>query len=364
MLGVTALDVSAFRVPLDQPESDGTLTWDHTGVVVVEPTVEGVRGLGYTYGGAATAQFVRDVLEPVLTKTDVFDVGGAWRAMVAAIRNHGRPGVASSAIAAVDLALWDTKARLLEQPLCNVLGAVRRSVPIYGSGGFTSLGERALEEQLHGWAVDQQIPRVKMKVGTSWGGEEARDLDRVAAARVSIGDAELFVDANGGYNRKQAVRLAQAFRDHGVTWFEEPVSSDDLEGLHEIRAQTACDVAAGEYGYDLAYFERMCDAGAVDCLQADISRCAGVTEWLRVAAVAAAHGLELSGHCAPSLHVHPACAIQNLRHVEYFADHVRADHILFDGVLEPQPGGVLVPDLGRPGLGLDLKRADAERYLV
>jgi len=201
-----------------------------------------------------------------------------------------------------------------------------------------------------------------MKIGANWGNEPERDLERIALARKAIGDrAELFVDANGGYTRKQAVRQARMFRDHGVTWFEEPVSSDDLEGLREIRDLIDLDVAAGEYGYDLVYFERMCAAGAVDCLQIDGSRCAGITEFLRAAAVAAAHGLEVSSHTAQSLHAHPACAVPNFRHAEYFADHEMADRLLFDGVLDPH-GGLLRPDLTRPGNGLELKRADADRY--
>jgi L-alanine-DL-glutamate epimerase-like enolase superfamily enzyme len=149
--------------------------------------------------------------------------------------------------------------------------------------------------------------------------------------------------------------------EQGVSWFEEPVSSDDLTGLRRIADAIDIDVAAGEYGYDVPYFERM--APYVDVLQADVSRCAGITEWLRVAAIAAANGLEISGHCAQSLHAHVACAVPNLRHLEYFADHARADRILFDGVLEPT-GGVLRPDLSRPGMGLELKRADASRYAL
>jgi L-alanine-DL-glutamate epimerase-like enolase superfamily enzyme len=267
------------------------------------------------------------------------------------------------AIAAVDNALWDLKARLLDLPLCRLLGMVRDRVPIYGSGGFTSLRDEELAAQLSGWVHEEAIPRVKMKIAESRGTNEARDLERIEWARKAIGDdAALFVDANGGYSRKQAIRLERRFREFGVTWFEEPVSSDDLDGLNEVRSRAEADVAAGEYGYDLAYFEKMTAAHAVDCLQADITRCAGVTEWLRVAALAAARGLELSGHCAPSQHAHPACAIPNLRHVEYFADHVRADHLLFDGVLEPQTGGFLQPDLDRPGSGLELKRPDAERF--
>src|SRR6202035_4293652 len=138
-------------------------------------------------------------------------------------------------------------------------------------------------------------------------------------------DAELFVDANGGYTRKQAVRMALAMADQDVTWFEEPVSSDDLDGLREVRDQVTPDVTAGEYGYDLVYFARMVDAGPVDCLQIDVTRCGGITEWLRAAAVAAARGLQVSGHCAPNLHAHVAAAAQNFRHLEDFHDHVRIE---------------------------------------
>jgi L-alanine-DL-glutamate epimerase-like enolase superfamily enzyme len=359
---VERLDVSVYTVPLQEPESDGTFTWTDTTVVVVEPEAGGARGLGFSYATGACAPVIRDVLAPAVVGADALDPPGVWREMVAAIRNIGRPGVASMAIAAVDIALWDLKARLLDLPLCRVLGMAHDRVAVYGSGGFTSLTDDELADQLGGWVHETGIPRVKMKVGTAWGSAERRDVERVAVARGAIGDgAELYVDANGGFGRKQAVRFARAVSDCGVTWFEEPVSSDDLAGLHEVRGLVDCDVAAGEYGYDLAYFERMCAAGAVDVLQADVSRCAGITEWLRAATVAAAHGLQVSAHCAPSLHLHVACSVPNVRHLEYFADHVRVDHLLFDGVVEPK-GGTLEPDLSRPGVGLELKRADAERF--
>jgi L-alanine-DL-glutamate epimerase-like enolase superfamily enzyme len=248
--------------------------------------------------------------------------------------------------------------------LVRLLGPVHDEVAVYGSGGFTSLTDDELAAQLGGWSDGLGIPRVKMKVGQAWGSRPDRDLERARIARATVGDqVELFVDANGGYSPKQAVRLARGYEALGVTWFEEPVSSDHLAALAQIRGQTSMDVTAGEYGYDLFYFEAMCAAGAIDCLQADVSRCAGITEWLRVAAVAEAHGLQISGHCAQSLHLHPACAVNNVRHLEYFADHARVDRLLFDGVVDPV-GGVLRPDLSRPGLGLELKRSDAEAYRV
>ena len=263
-------------------------------------------------------------------------------------------------IAAVDVALWDLKARLLGLPLCSLLGMANDRVPIYGSGGFTSYSLERLSEQLAGW-VERGIPRVKMKVASSPGDDPAR----VRTARDAIGpNAELFVDANGGYSRKQALALAERFRsDADVTWFEEPVSSDDLEGLRLVRdhGPSGMAVAAGEYGYDLGYFRRMLEAGAVDVLQADVTRCAGITELLRVGALCAARSMPISLHCGPAIHLHPGLALEQLVHLEYFHDHVRIERLLFDGVVDPREGA-LFPDLARPGIGLELKRSEAERY--
>src|SRR5215475_5319689 len=220
------LVVSAYTVPTDALESDGTYAWDSTTLVLVEVTAGNVQGLGYTYADTATAQLIKDKLAEVVLGCDAMAVPGIWAAMVAAIRNLGRPGIASMAIAAVDVALWDVKARLLGVPLVTLLGAVRDSVPVYGSGGFTSYTVEQLEAQLGGW-IAEGITRVKMKIGA----HPADDRDRVRAARKAIGsDAELFVDANGAYSRKQALAFADAFAELGVSWFEEPVSSDDLEG--------------------------------------------------------------------------------------------------------------------------------------
>jgi L-alanine-DL-glutamate epimerase-like enolase superfamily enzyme len=328
-------------------------------MVLVEAHAGGETGLGYTYGNVACGTVVESVLRDVVAGCDAMAVGAAWEAMGRACRNLGRPGVASMAIAAVDTALWDLKARLLEVPLATLLDPVRRGVPVYGSGGFTSYPDRRLAEQLGGWA-EQGIPRVKMKVGRDPG----RDGERMRVAREAIGpDAELFVDANGALTRKGALGFAARAVEHGVTWFEEPVSSDDLEGLRLVRdgAPAGMDIAAGEYGYMPSYFEAMLAAGAVDCLQADVTRCEGISGFLRVGALCRARSLELSAHCGPAIHLHPCCAVPALRHLEYFHDHVRIERRLFDGVAEPIDGS-LHPDLSRPGNGLELRRADAERY--
>jgi len=360
---VEQLEVSVFTIPTDVPESDGTAQWHATTIAIVEARGAGKIGLGWTYGNPASATVIESALREVVVGHDAMRVTAAWERMVVACRNLGRPGLASMAVAAVDAALWDLKARLLELPLATLLDAVRESVPVYGSGGFCSYSDARLTEQLGGW-VEQGIPRVKMKVGR----EPERDLGRVAVAREAIGPGtELYVDANGALPRAQAVWFARRYaEDFDVRWFEEPVSSDDLEGLRFVRdrAPAGMDIAAGEYGYMLGYFERMLAAGAItSCLQADVTRCEGITGFLRVAALCQARSLELSAHCGPSIHAHVCCAAPAFRHLEYFHDHVRLERLLFDGVLEPE-NGALRPDLDRSGNGLEFKRADAERYAI
>ncbi|HZD88702.1 MAG TPA: enolase C-terminal domain-like protein [Pseudolabrys sp.] len=345
----------ALTIPTDAPEADGTLSWSDTTIVLVEISAGGKRGLGYTYTAGAAADLVSGKLANVLRGRDAFDIPGLWLAMVAAVRNIGWRGLAANAISAADIALWDLKAKLLDLPLYKLLGAVRDEVPIYGSGGFTSYSDKQLQEQLAGW-VEDGCRWVKMKIGS----EPDRDLKRVDAARHAIGTATLFVDANGAYARKQALAFAEKFA--GVGWFEEPVSSDDLEGLRLMRdrAPAGMEIAAGEYGYDPFYFRRMVEAGAVDVLQADATRCCGITGFLKAAEIAASFSVPMSGHTAPSVHMHVCCAVPHLQHLEWFHDHVRIEQGIFDGAPRAS-GGAVRPDPQRPGLGLEFKPADAKR---
>ena len=355
MSTIDAVSVRAYTVPTDAPESDGTAEWDATDVVVVEVRSGATRGLGWTYAPEAAAHLVGSHLAEVVRGRPADDVAALWLECGSRLRNAGRPGIAWCALSALDIAIWDLRARLRGEPLVALLPACRHRVPVYGSGGFCTYGADRVAEQLGTW-VAGGIPRVKMKVGR----EPADDPARIDAARDAIGDAELYVDANGAFAAKEAIRWARRYAsDWAVTWFEEPVSSADFDGLRLVRGQTTVDVAAGEYGYVLADFRNL--VGAVDCLQADVTRCGGITGLLRVNGLSAAYDLDLSGHCAPQLGAHAFCAVDRLRHLEYFHDHVRVEALLFDGVLEPVDGA-LVPDRSRPGHGLALKRADAERW--
>jgi L-alanine-DL-glutamate epimerase-like enolase superfamily enzyme len=358
---IDGVEVAAFKIPTEGPESDGTLAWDTTTMVTVHVTAGDVVGWGYTYADVAAGTVIQRLLANLVTGQDAMDIESRYVDMIHAVRNLGRQGVAATAIAAVDIALWDTKARLLDLPLVSLLGGARDRVAIYGSGGFTSLSIEQLQAQLGAWA-NEGLRAVKMKIGR----DPAGDRQRVHAARRAIGDeVELFVDANGAYDRKRALAQADAFAADDVRWFEEPVSSDDLAGLRLIRdrAPAGIEIAAGEYGYDVQYFGRMVTAGAVDVLQADATRCCGITGFLRAGAICDAACLPLSAHTAPSVHVHPCCAVSRVRHLEYFADHVRIERMLFDGAVTPVDGA-LRPDRSRPGLGIELKRRDAERFAV
>lgn len=357
-VSVEKIEVYAYTVPTDSPESDGTLAWGSTTMVLVEAVGAGERGIGYAYGDVSVGKFVESKLKGVVEGADVMAPPAAWAAMQEAIRNAGRQGVGAMAVSAVDVALWDLKARLLGLPLADALPRFHEAVPIYGSGGFTSYSLDRLQEQLGGWA-EEGIPRVKMKVGR----RPEEDPERVRAAREAIGDdVELIVDANGAYSRKQALLWAGRFADAGITYFEEPVTSEDREGLRLLRDRGpgGLAIAAGEYEWTLP---RLADlAGCVDILQADVTRCGGITNLLRTDGLCKGRNVPFSAHCAPAISAHACCAMEALVHLEYFHDHVRVEDMLFDGVLRPEEGGYLRPDPSRPGLGLEVKHAEAKRY--
>ncbi|MEU3899192.1 enolase C-terminal domain-like protein [Streptomyces sp. NPDC045251] len=362
---VDAVDVHAFQIPTDGPdgkEQDGTLEWDSTTLVLVSVHAGGRTGLGYSYGDVATAHFVRSKLAPLIEGVSSTSPAALWQRMAEQIRNAGRPGVGAMALSAVDIALWDLRARLLDLPLIHLLPAFHDRVPVYGSGGFTNYSLDRLTGQLTGWA-EQGIDRVKLKTSRN----PERDADRLTAVRKALGDGlEVFTDANGALGRKEALYWAHRFHDEwDVRWFEEPVTSADLEGLRMLRERgpARLEIAAGEYAFTAQDFANLVEPPAVDCLQADVTRCGGITGVLEVAGLSAVRHLDLSAHCAPAVSAHAFCAVRRLRHLEYFHDHVRVEHLLFDGTLSPD-GGALRPDTGRPGLGLDVKWADAEPYRV
>jgi len=358
---ITRIAADAYTIPTDAPEADGTFAWNATTLVVAEVEAGGTTGIGYTYTDACAALLIRDTLAGVLRGENAAQLERLWLRMQRAVRNLGRDGLAATAISALDCALWDLHAKRLNVPLVALLGAARERVPVYGSGGFTTYSDAQMREQLSRWVHQDGCRWVKIKIGS----EPQRDPARVRVAREAIGEHALFVDANGAYDLKAALRVAAYCAAADVQWFEEPVSSDDLASLAAMRhaAPPGLDIAAGEYGYTDDYFRRMLEAGAVDVLQADASRCGGITGFMRAAHLAAAFHVPLSAHCAPALHLHLTAAAPGLRHQEWFHDHVRIEAMLFDGAPRIVDGSI-APDLSRPGCGLEFKRQDARRFVV
>jgi L-alanine-DL-glutamate epimerase-like enolase superfamily enzyme len=354
---VDGIEVSAFRVPTEEPESDGTLEWDSTTIVVVEASAAGETGLGYTYGDVAVGRFVESMLAPAIAGRDALLPAAAWVAMEEAIRNAGRTGVGAMAVSAVDIALWDLKAKLLGVCLADALPRFHDAVPVYGSGGFTSYSQRRLRAQVESW-IEAGLRRIKIKVGR----DPTDDPGRLGLCREIAGErVELMVDANGAFGPKRALREAEHYAAFGVGWLEEPVSSDDRAGLAHVREHgpAGMAIAAGEYEWGLGQLAGL--AGCVDVVQADVTRLGGITNFLRVDGICRPLRRPFSAHCAPAVSAHACCAVEALAHLEYFHDHVRLERILFDGNLEPE-GGRLAPDRSRPGLGLELKRAEAKRF--
>lgn len=357
---ISGLSTAVYAFPTREPEADGTLRWDATTAVTVTLQAGGQTGLGWTYSARAAAAVIGDKLADAVDGRDAHDIAGGWSAMHRACRNLGTKGLVMQAISAVDMAWWDLKARLLDVPVSTLLGQCRNEVPIYGSGGFTTLSDAQLEEQV-AWWQSVGCTAMKIKIGESWGACVDRDLARVGELRNYAGDeVQLMVDANGGYSLGQARRVGDALDELGVSWFEEPVSSDDTTGLANLRASLRCDIAAGEYAADV--YDVRALLPVVDCLQLDATRCGGYTGWLRGAALAQSHNLQVSAHCAPSLHAYVAAAVPNLRHVEWFVDHAHLEPLLVDGLPEAR-GGVLHLDASSPGHGMSL-REEAEQWHV
>jgi L-alanine-DL-glutamate epimerase-like enolase superfamily enzyme len=361
-VAIEGLEVSAYTVPTDEPESDGTLEWDSTTIVVVEIDAGGERGIGYTYGDRAVAALIRSTLAELVEGADALAPAATWSRIHAALRNVGQQGVGAMALSAIDVALWDLKARLLGVALADLLPRFHRRVAVYGSGGFTSYSDERLSSQLAGW-VELGIPRVKMKIGR----DPARDPKRLSVARDSIGrETELMTDANGAYDGPQATEWAQRLREEwGVSYLEEPLTSDDPGGLSHLREHTppGLAIAAGEYASDLHGCERLLEAGAVDILQADVTRCGGITSLVRIDGLCTAQNVPFSAHCAPAVSAHACCGMESALHIEYFHDHTRVEGMLFDGVVDARDG-FLEPDRDRPGLGLEPRRPDAQEFSV
>jgi len=361
---ITDVTTTLLRIPGLPGIQDATIRHRESGrggLFVHLKTDAGLEGFAPGIGTARGV--IHDVLKPLLVGQDPLAHERVWDDMFWRVRGFGRKGVAFSAISAVDIALWDLKAKIFGVPLYRLLGPYTDTVPIYGSGGWTSFTEDELVREQVGY-VERGIPRVKMKVAKDFGRAEAEDLRRLAAVRKAVGDGvEIFVDANNGFYAKQAIGFARRMADYDVHWFEEPVLADDIAGLAAIARAIDIPVATGEHEYTKYGFKALIEAGGADIVQPDVGRVGGVTEWLKVAHLAHAFNLPVAPHAVQLVHLHLACATPNLKVVEYLGVSEETDKLFYTEFPEPKDG-LWSPYADRPGLGLELDPHAVERYAV
>jgi L-alanine-DL-glutamate epimerase-like enolase superfamily enzyme len=312
-------------------------------------TEGGLEGVGFSYskraGGPAQFAHAREVA-PDLIGEDPSDIGRLWTKLVWAGASVGRSGAATQALAAIDVALWDLKAKRAGLPLAKLLGAHRDSVRCYNtSGGFlhesieqiTDNATRTLESGVGG---------IKIKVGQP---DRAEDLRRVAAVREHVGDAvPLMVDANQQWDRPTAMRVGRALEEFDLVWIEEPLDAYDAEGHAELARSLDTAVATGEMLTSVAEHYELIRHGSVDVLQPDAPRIGGITQFLKLAALAEHRNLQIAPHFAMEIHVHLAAAYP----LEPWVEHFDWLHPLFDERLEISGGRMHLSD--RPGLGITL----------
>jgi len=342
-----------------QPLSDHTIAIDAIDLVTCRiETVEGISGLGYTYtlssGGGAVRQLLGDEIAAGLIGRRVDRAEPVWHDIWRTMLRYGRGGIASVALAAADVALWDALAKHADLPLHRYIGTHREEVPVYGSSIDLGYSEQKLLETVEGWLA-RGFSAVKIKVGRSLDD----DLARLAAVRKLIGpDVRLMVDANNGWTLPEASRRIAAMAPFDLSWVEEPLMPDDVHGHAALQAQTSTPIAAGETLFSVADFVRYFDAGAIRYVQADVGRVGGITPWLAVAEHAAARHLPMAPHFLHDLHVHLLCAVPNAAILEYLP--------LMDALIE-RPlqvvDGLAGPSLG-PGHGIRFNESVLLPHLV
>lgn len=362
---ITDISTTVLFYPHTQPVQNPTISTPTTGrrqLFVHIYTDELLEGLGIGLAWPGVQQIVEN-LKNLLVGKDPVNTEKLWGDMSRYARNYGHDGIASCAISAVDIGLWDLKAKILDLPLYKLLGAHTESVPIYGSEGCTNSTEKELLDEMAAY-VDEGMSRVKIKVGKDFGRSERQDIERIAAVRKALGDdIAIYVDATNGYYRKQAVYMAREFEQHQVGWLEEPIMPEDLKGMAEITHCSDIPIAAGANAYTKQRFRDLMEWTGVDIVQPDIARVGGVTEWLKVAHMAEAFNLPVTPNEMQLVHLHVACAIPNLKVLEYMKTDLEVDKLWYTEIPE-QKNGYLSPFSNKPGLGLQLDHYSISQWRV
>ncbi|PRX62288.1 galactarate dehydratase /L-talarate dehydratase [Nonomuraea fuscirosea] len=348
--------LSSVTLPLDVPVSDAKVLtgrqkpMTEIAFLFAEITTEdGHGGTGFSYskraGGPAQYAHAKEVGENLLGE-DPSDIGRVYERLLWAGASVGRSGVATQALAAIDIALWDLKAKRAGLPLAKLLGSYRDSVRTYNtSGGFLHAPIEEVQARASQSLADG-IGGIKIKVGQP---DMREDLRRLAAVREHLGEGvPLMVDANQQWDRASALRFGRAVEELGLVWIEEPLDAYDAEGHAQLAAALDTPIATGEMLSSVAEHVRLIEARAADVIQPDAPRVGGITSFLRLATLADHAGLQLAPHFAMEIHLHLAAAYPR----EPWVEHFEWLNPLFEERLETRDGRMIVPD--RPGLGFTL----------
>ncbi len=362
---ITDVQAILISIPLKKPTSTSSKTMTAREYVVTRVrTDEGITGSAYTMGGSVVVAAVNDTLKPLVMGSDPFDTERLWDKMFRTTLSLGRKGAVIRGLSTIDIALWDIKGRALNMPLYKLLGAYTDRVPIYSSGGYYRQGEsfQQMADEMAG-IVERGFRSIKIKVGALSFKEE---VERLRTLRRTVGDdVEIMVDANCSWNDiTYARKIMRAFEDYRINWFEEPVRPDNFRGSAELAAMFETPIATGEQECTRWGFRDLIEHRAADILQPDVTVAGGVSEWMKIAALASAYDLPVASHYFHDIHVHLMAAIPNALMAEYFP--LDLDIMVFDAVvkepLKPEKGYLPVPQ--RPGLGMELIEEKLERYRV
>jgi D-arabinonate dehydratase len=359
---IVNITTESYSWPRVKPITNGKHTYTHSGLGLVKiETDEGITGVGMgSTGGVAGATIER--FKPELIGEDPIDVERLWHKMWIP-KLIGRRGLTTRAISAIDIGLWDLRAKVASMPLYKMLGGFRDRMPTYIAGGYYEEGKGLVEltQEMAGY-VEMGARAVKMKIGAI---PIREDVERVKAVRQAIGpDVKLLLDANCAYRSYQAIQFAKRVEEFDPFWFEEPVAPDDYDGFRKLAAQTTIPIATGENEYTRYGFRDLIATQAVPILNADAKVLGGVTEFAKVAALAQAYDLDIAPHGAQEVHIHLVAAIANGLILEFYPTRFeRMREKIYRHPLQLNDDGtVSPPDL--PGLGVELDYSALEPYRV
>jgi L-talarate/galactarate dehydratase len=359
---IERFETRVLQLPTDNPLMVGQPS---TGVtrpfVTLELTTdEGIRGIGLTFFGGPLTRALKEAVEGLCSLTvgeDPLRPEAICHKLRLAASGSGPGGIFTLALSAIDIALWDIKAKVLGQPLCNLLGGYRNRVPTYASGALMRDTSMNYLAEAGPRLVGMGFRQMKTQLGAERTVSEA--LERIRVLRQNIGpDVDLMCDINQRWDVNQAIEIGHRLEEFRLSWLEDVIAHDDYQGLARVADALTTPICAGEYHYGIRPFRHMLEARSIDIVMIDVARVGGITQWLKVAGMAEGFNIPVVSHLVPEIAVHLVAAVPNGLTVEYMPWTLE----LFEKTPTIENGDILVPT--EPGLGLQFDRSAMKRYGV